>query len=169
MTQHRLGPETRRLVLRAFEPQDAPDFYALNSHPDVLRFTGEPPLTDVKAARDAIIGYPDWVRHGFGRWACVLKETGRAIGFCGFKRLDDLHEVDLGYRFLPEHWGRGLATEAAEASMNYGREVLALSRVVGLVVKGNRASIRVLEKVGMRYERDIVYMGDSCRLYRQHA
>ena len=59
----------------------------------------------------------DYRKHGFGRWGVVLKATGRLIGFAGLKYLDELREVDVGYRLLPEYWGMGLATEAAQASV----------------------------------------------------
>lgn len=132
-------------------PDDAPTFFALNSNPEVMRYTGEPPLESVEQARRAIIEYPDFTTHGYGRWGCFLRETGRLIGFCGLKHLDDLGEVDLGYRFLPEHWGRGYATEAGAATLAFGFETLELPRIIALVLPDNAASIRVLEKLGLRF------------------
>ncbi len=146
---HRLGPETTRLLHRAMVATDAEDFFALNGHPEVMRMTGEPPLESVAQARTAIENYPDFDTVGYGRWGCVLKQTQRLIGFCGLKYLPELDAVDVGYRFLPEHWGRGLATEACAASIAYGFETLGLPQIIGLVLPENRGSIRVLEKVGM--------------------
>lgn len=149
---HRIGPETARLRMRAMVVDDAEAFFALNSHPDVMRHTGEPPLTSVEQARAAIADYPDFDTVGYGRWCCVLKDTDRLIGFCGLKYLDDLEEVDVGYRLLPEYWGKGLATEACAATLTYGFDEVGLSRIIALVLPENPASIRVLEKVGMTRE-----------------
>ena len=152
MENHRQGPETDRLLLRAMTVDDAESFFKLNSHPDVMRHTGEPPLQSLQEARDALANYPDFETVGFGRWGCVLKSENRLIGFCGLKYLSDLEEVDLGYRLLPEHWGQGLATEASRASVSFGFEVLKLPRIIGLVLPENVGSIRVLEKIGMLCE-----------------
>lgn len=159
MTDYRIGPETQRLTLRAMTIDDAAAFYALNSHPDVMRLTGEPPLQSEDEARKAIAAYPDFDKVGYGRWGCVLKESQSVIGFCGLKYLDDLNEVDIGYRFLPEYWGQGLATEACVATMAFGFDVLKLDRIIGLVLPENTASIRVLQKIGMRHDGDVSYEG----------
>jgi RimJ/RimL family protein N-acetyltransferase len=156
---HRVGPTTRRLEHRAFTVDDAEVFFALNSHPEVIRFTGQDPVTSLEAAREAIAEYPDFEAVGFGRWACVFRETQEVIGFCGLKYLPELEEVDVGYRFLPEYWGRGLATEACRASLEFGLTTLELERIVGLVLAENVGSIRVLEKVGMQPDGEVVYHG----------
>ncbi|MBO6940962.1 MAG: GNAT family N-acetyltransferase [Deltaproteobacteria bacterium] len=161
---HRQGPVTDRLVLRAMVPADAEAFHRLNSHPEVMLYTGEPPMPSVEAAREAIERYPDWEDPGYGRWACLLRDAGpdaALIGFCGLKLLPETGEVDLGYRFLPEYWGRGLATEAGRASLEYGFTTLALHEIVALVLPENEASIRVLTKLGMRCTGDIDYLGDT--------
>jgi ribosomal-protein-alanine N-acetyltransferase len=131
----------------------------LSGHPDVMRFTGEPPVPSLGAAREAIANYRDFDDVGYGRWACNLKETQAVIGFCGLKYLTDLDEVDVGYRFLPEFWGRGLATEACAASLEFGFTHLRLNQIIGLVLPGNTASTRVLEKVGMQADGEFVYDG----------
>ena len=86
------------------------------------------------------------------------------VGFCGLKYLTDLKEVDVGYRFLPEYWGRGLATEACAASLEFGFNTLGLDQIIGLVLPGNAASSRVLEKVGMQADGDFLY--DEFRVLR---
>lgn len=166
---HRVGPETARLTLRAMTVDDAEAFYRLNGDPVVMRYTHEPLLRSIEEARAAIAAYPDFDAVGFGRWGCYLKETGRMIGFCGLKRLDGLDEVDLGFRFMPEFWGRGLATEAASASLQFGFNVLKLNRVIGLVLPENAASARVLEKVGMAREAEITYDGLRVLRYAAHG
>ena len=165
MHAHRTGPETPRLILRQMIVDDAAAFYALNSHPDVMRYTGEPPLESEEEARNAIADYPDFDTVGYGRWGCVLRENQTLIGFCGLKYLHDLDAVDLGYRFLPEYWGRGLATEAGRASIAFGFDVLQLERIIALVLTDNAASIRVLEKLGMRHDGEVSYEGQRVHRY----
>lgn len=165
MNDYRIGPVTDRLELRALTIDDADAFFAFNSNPEVMRLTGEPPLKSLQEAKDALNRYPDFDTVGYGRWGCVLKEERKVIGFCGLKYLADLGAVDLGYRFLPEYWGRGLATEACLASVEFGFDVLKLDRIVGFVLPENAASIHVLEKVGMRLEGEIHYQGHRALQY----
>ena len=159
MQQFRVGPETQRLTHREFFVEDAGSVFALNSNPDVMRFTGESLLGSLDAARCFIADYPDFDRVGYGRWACILKETQSIVGFCGLKYLPDIDEVDLGFRFLPTYWGRGLATEACSATLDFGFNTIGLARVVAFVMPENAASIRVLEKVGMQFDADFDYDG----------
>ncbi len=165
MISHRVGPATERLQHRAFTPDDAEAFFAINSNPEVMRYTGEPPLESLGAARRAIVDYPDFDEVGYGRWACVLRDTQAVIGFCGLKYLPDLDEVDVGYRFLPEYWGRGLATEACIASLDFGFNTLRLDQIIAMVIPENAASIRVLEKSGMQFDDDILYDGIAALRY----
>ncbi len=162
---HRTGPQTKRLEHRALTVHDAAAFFALNSHPDVMRFTGEPPLRSLEEARESIANYPDFNTVGYGRWGCVLKETQAVIGFCGLKYLPSLDEVDVGFRFLPQYWGRGFATEACSASITFGFEVLGLRCIIGLVLAENIPSIRVLNKVGMVPNGNITYEGQVALRY----
>jgi RimJ/RimL family protein N-acetyltransferase len=161
----RVGPETKRLAHREFTIDDADVAFALNSNPDVMRYTGDDSLASVEDAKEFIRHYPDFDRYGYGRWACVLKETRTVIGFCGLKYLPDMGEVDIGYRFLPQYWGRGLATEACSACLEFGFGTLGLSRIVAFVMPGNIASVRVLEKAGMQFEAEFDYDGISTLRY----
>ena len=163
--------ETARLVLREFDEGDVEPFYRLGSDPDVTRYVGGPALRDLDHARDALRSHPlaDYHAHGFGRWACVLKSTGEVIGFAGLKRLAELGEVDLGYRFLPAYWGRGLATESGAAALDDGFTRLGLTRIIGLVDPRNAASVRVLEKLGLTREAEVTYCGDPAVRYAVEA
>jgi RimJ/RimL family protein N-acetyltransferase len=165
MHVYRTGPVTERIALRALTIEDADAFFALNSHPDVMRFTGEPPLTSLEEARKALASYPDFDTVGYGRWGCVLRSEQQLVGFCGLKYLAELDAVDVGYRFLPEFWGRGLATEACLASLKFGFDVLKLDRIIALVLPENVASIRVLEKVGMRPDGVVDFEGERALRY----
>ena len=153
--------ETDRLLLRQYVEEDAEAFFRLNTDPEVLRFVPDPPLQSVEQARQLLIDHPiaDYRKHGFGRGACILKSTGEQIGFAGLKYLDELGEVDVAYRLLPAYWRHGLATEAASASLHYGFAELGLPRIIGLVMPENIASVRVLEKAGLRYAETALFWG----------
>lgn len=147
--------QTERLILRPFTLDDAEEYFPLVSDPDIVRYTGEPPLASVDEARDVLLTRPlrDYARHGFGRMACIEKQSGRLIGFSGLKYLEQLGEVDVGYRFLPDCWGKGYATESAMALMRQGVREHGLQRIIGLVEPANGASVHVLKKLGLQFER----------------
>lgn len=146
--------ETPRLWLRRFTLEDAPEFFVLNSNPDVVRYVGERPLATVEEAVEVLKRAPlhDYSTWGYGRLAVIEKQSQRLIGFCGLKYLSDIDEVDLGYRLLPEFWGKGLASEASKAVLAHGREVLNQRNIIGLVDPENRASAHVLQKLDFIYE-----------------
>ncbi len=155
--------ETERLVLREFVEADAEAFHVLGSHPEIIRYTHDPGggLKSVEHAREILRTHPlaDYKKHGYGRWACVHRESGELIGFAGLKFLEDLQEVDIGYRLRPEYWGLGLATEACRPIIDYGFEQRSLDEIIGLVLPENLASVRVLEKLGLRYQGPVDYDG----------
>jgi len=159
--------ETDRLLLREYVEDDAESFFKLNTDPEVVRFVPDKALLNVEQARQTLIDHPiaDYRRYGFGRGACILKSTGEQIGFAGLKYLDELGEVDVAYRLLPAHWGQGLATEVALASVRYGFAALGLKRIIGLVMPKNIASVRVLEKTGLRYSGTVTLWGHTFSRY----
>ena len=153
--------ETDRLLLREYVEDDAEVFFELNSNPEVLRFVPDKALLNIEQARQLLIDHPisDYRKHGFGRGACILKSTGEQIGFAGLKYLQELGEVDVAYRFLPNFWGQGLATEVAIASVRHGFAELGLKQTIGLAMPDNIASVRVLEKTGLRYVETVSLWG----------
>jgi RimJ/RimL family protein N-acetyltransferase len=153
--------ETERLLLRQFVEDDAEWFFRLNTDPDVLRFVPDKALANVEQARQVLIDHPiaDYQKYGFGRGACILKNTGEAIGFAGLKYLEELGEVDIAYRLMPAYWGMGLATEVALASVDFGFAKLDLKRIIGLIMPANIASVRVLQKTGLHYTETITLWG----------
>jgi RimJ/RimL family protein N-acetyltransferase len=113
-----------------------------------------------------------WVRqsyeeNGFGLWAAILKETGEFTGQCGLmpQEVEDRREVEIGYLFLRRFWKRGLATEAASASRDYGFIVLGRDRLVSLIDAANVPSKRVAERIGMRFEKKVTWHGKRICLY----
>jgi [ribosomal protein S5]-alanine N-acetyltransferase len=147
--------ETERLQLRWFTLDDIEAYNELGTHPEVIRYVGNEPFASLDAAKETMLAAPlrDYATHGYGRFACVWKQTGQVIGFCGPKFLPETQEVDLGYRFLPNFWSMGLATESSRAVIDYARHQLGLQRLVGWVHPDNVASARVLTKLGFSFDR----------------
>lgn len=144
--------ETERLLLRTFSSADASLIYDLNQDPDVTRFTGDP-VRDIAHAAEILEKtiLPQYALYNHGRWAVHTKSDLQFIGWCGLKARPERNEIDLGYRFLKTAWGKGYATESAFACLNYGFKKLGLHRIVGRAMPDNIASLKVLEKCGMRY------------------
>jgi RimJ/RimL family protein N-acetyltransferase len=159
--------ETPRLLLREMIEADAPQLFALGQNPNVMRYIpGEPPVTSHEDALGVLRQrvFPQYAL-GLGRWACVAKGDGAFLGWCGVKYIEEDGEYDLGYRFFEAHWGNGYATEAAHATCGFARERLRGKRVVGKAVHDNRASRRVLEKVGLVYEGESTAAGCLWAVY----
>ena len=150
--------ETKRLLLRQITLADTEDMYRLHSHPEVQKYTGEAPIASMEAMEEAIqarVG--NYAKYGYGRWATILKDSGEFIGWSGLAYLPEFDEIDVGYRFLPEFWGKGLATEATNAILDYTFDTLQIQRIIAIAMKENKASIRVMEKVGMAFEKYAPY------------
>ena len=158
--------ETPRLLLRKKVVEDAPFFLKLNSDPLVTRYTGDGAFKNLEEAEN-IVKYviSQYDKNGYGRWLVANKETGEPLGWCGLKYHDDTQETDLGYRFMQKHWGKGYATEASLACIDYGFKVLKLNRIYGQAMKENIASINVLKKVGMTYLREDLCVGHESFIY----
>jgi RimJ/RimL family protein N-acetyltransferase len=155
--------ETERLVLRRLCCDDARFILELLNQPSFLRYIGD---KGVRNAADAIRyiqtgPLASYERFGFGLYLVELKDTGVSIGMCGLLKRDSLPDVDVGFAFLPEFWSQGFAFEAAAAVMTYGREALGLRRIVAITTLDNAASIRLLGKIGLRFERLIKLAEDQ--------
>ena len=151
--------ETERCRLREFNTNDASAIYKLNLHPDIFRFTTDPPFESESAAFSFLENYKTYTETGYGRWAVELKSSSTFIGWCRLKFLQKENEIDVGYRFLPEYWGQGFAVETARECCKWGFEVKGLTRIVARIHKENLRSIRVAEKLNMVYEKDLMYDG----------
>jgi RimJ/RimL family protein N-acetyltransferase len=150
--------ETSRLRLRLFTPDDLDALYAVTSDPEVMKYLGtsDPRSREkTRATIDAILRH--WTEHGFGIWALEHKAEQRLIGWCGLQLLEKTPEIELAYLLAKAYWNQGLATEAARAAIEYGFGELKLKRIVAIARPENVGSYRVMEKVGMKYERDAHY------------
>lgn len=158
---------TKRLLLRPFTPEDIHPCYLMNLDPEVSQYTGDGGVVSKAEVQRRITVHVlgDYKKYGFGRLAVELKATRQFIGFAGLKYLEDLKEVDLGYRFIKAHWGNGYATEAAHAAVSFGFEKLELKKIIAMAFAQNTASVRVLEKLGFEYEKNIVEDGEQVGWY----
>jgi len=149
--------ETERLRLRGLTLDDAPFVLKLLNEPSWLRFIGDRGIRTLEGAQGYIRDVPlaSYARHGFGLLAVELKADGAALGMCGLLKRDTLEDVDIGFAFFPEHWGRGYAKEAAAAVLAHARTTLGLQRIAAIVDPTNASSIKLLERLGFRYERPI--------------
>jgi [ribosomal protein S5]-alanine N-acetyltransferase len=148
--------QSKRLLFRRFTLDDAALLYQLNSDPEVVKYVHEPPTTKENAPqviKDIIL--PQY-ELGLGRWAVFLKYTEDFIGWCGLKYIKENDEIDLGYRFMKQYWGNGYATEAAISCINYAFAHLDVSNIIAKAHIDNTASLKVIEKCGMRFLREDV-------------
>jgi len=161
--------ETKRLVLRRFELDDAQFILELVNDPDWLRFIGDKSVRNLEDARGYIQKCPMdmYARHGFGLYCVELKSDATPIGMCGLLKRDTLEDVDIGFAFLPRFRSQGYGREAAQATLAYGADVLGLKRIVATTTPDNDASGRLLGKIGLRFERMFAVPGENreVRLY----
>lgn len=148
--------ETDRLIFRPLIAADDVHLFELDSNPKVHIYLGKTPVTDIQQVRDAIASIQgQYKEFGTGRMATLLKHTGEFIGWAGLKRERNVngHDVfyDLGYRFMPQYWGKGYASEAADFFVKYGFKVLKLDKINAYADANNLASRRVLEKAGLHF------------------
>jgi len=155
--------ETERLILRRLSNDDAAFIVELLNQPSFLRYIGDKEVRTIADAVRYIETGPiaSYERFGFGLYLVELKESGASIGMCGLLKRDSLPDVDVGFAFLPSYWSRGYALESASAVMIYGRQVIGLRRIVAIVSPENEPSIRLLEKIGLRFERFIKLSEDQ--------
>jgi ribosomal-protein-alanine N-acetyltransferase len=148
--------QSARLYFREFTEDDVQLLYKLNSNPNVIKYVHEPPPT-LENVTDILCNsiLPQYKLYNHGRWAVHLKSNDEFIGWCGFKYIKEADEIDLGYRFKEECWGKGYGFEAVKATLNYGFNVLKLKRIVATSLPENIASWKIMEKCGMKYIGDI--------------
>lgn len=155
--------ETDRIILREFELNDMQAVFNFSSNAEVQKYTGDTILNNLDQAKDIIVNvwFSDYKKYGYGRYAVVYKPEHKVIGFAGLKYLPELDETDIGFRFLPEYWGKGIATEVSRKIIKYGFEVLKLNRIIGIAMPENLASNKVLDKIGLDFYKFDMYVGED--------
>ncbi len=161
---------TERLELRWLTQDDAPMMLAVWNDPAFLRFVGDRGIRTLEEARAAIESGPLnlYSQYGYGPFRLRLLDERADVGICGLFRRDTLDEPDIGFAILPDYCGRGLGFESSVAVLDHARYVLGLDAVTAIVSPENEASIGLLEKLGLHYDRPIRMPGDEhdVSLYR---
>ncbi|WP_028533950.1 GNAT family N-acetyltransferase [Paludibacterium yongneupense] len=154
--------ETPRLTLRQVETEDAPFILELTRDPSYIASIRDCGLNTLDDARTFIEQNirSSYLKNGHGLYLVCRRSDGQALGICGLLYRDALQETDIGYAFLPAWHGQGYAFEAAQACLRYGHEVLGKTRIVGFTSLDNRASVRLLEKLGLSYRHPVPF-GDG--------
>jgi len=155
--------QTERLVLRHFHQNDAEFIVRLLNEPSFIEYIGDKRVRTVEEANEYLLNGPigSYERFGYGLNRVELRETGEPIGMCGLVRRDNLDDADIGYAFLEQHWSKGYAMESAEAVLGHARNKLGLDRIVAIVTPENHSSIKLLEKIGLTFERKIRFSDDD--------
>ncbi|HLM02463.1 MAG TPA: GNAT family N-acetyltransferase [Pyrinomonadaceae bacterium] len=164
--------ETERLLLSEINESDAEFVLEILNEPGWIQNIGDRGVRTIEDARRYIVdklaaGYE---RNGFGLYLVELKETGASAGMCGLVKRDSLADADIGFAFLERFQSKGYAFESAAAVMDYARNKLGLKRILAIVAPGNRASIKLLEKLGLGFERMIKMPGEDeeIKLFARH-
>ncbi len=155
--------ETERLILREFKIKDYKSVYELGSNLEVQKYTGDKIIKSFDEAKELIknVWYEDYKKYKYGRWAAIYKPENKIIGFAGLKYLPEFNETDIGFRFLPDYWGKGLATEASKEIIKYGFEKLGIETIIGIAIADNIGSYKVSEKMGLTLYKIDEYDGDG--------
>jgi RimJ/RimL family protein N-acetyltransferase len=149
--------ETARLRLRHFTPEDFDDLFRLYTDAEVMKYLSMRTREQTHASLCKHIQH--WQEHNFGMWAVIHQASGKMIGRCGLGFLENTPEVELGYVFDKSFWNLGLATEASNATLKYGFETVNLDKIVAIAKPDNIGSVRVIQKVGMKYQNHAHYYG----------
>jgi RimJ/RimL family protein N-acetyltransferase len=158
--------ETERLVLRRMTADDAEFILKLLNEPSFIRFIGDKGVRNRVDAVHYIQSGPiaNYERFGFGQYLVELKQGRVPIGMCGLTKKDSLPDADIGYSLLPAYWSKGYAVEAAAGVKAYVKDVLGIRKLLAVTIPENESSIKLLEKIGFRFERMIRLSEDADEL-----
>jgi ribosomal-protein-alanine N-acetyltransferase len=158
--------ETERLTLRPFTADDLPELLRMRSDPDVVRYLGGTAMQTPEFTKERLRFYMDCrERYGFSMSPAIRKSDGAFVGWGGLQPLEESGEIEVGYGFDQPNWGRGYATELAAAWLRYGFEEAKLARIVAVANPENAASRHVMEKLGMKYEKNAWHYNHDCVFY----
>jgi RimJ/RimL family protein N-acetyltransferase len=151
--------------MRRLTKEDATDFYNLNLDDEVLKYTGDQPFKNLQSSIEFLTNYDQYDKYGVGRLAVIDKTTLKFIGWCGLKYSQEKNEFDIGFRFFKNYWNKGYATETAKKCLEFGFNKLKIETIVGRAMKENIGSIKVLEKIGMKFKENFDFDGQEGVIY----
>ena len=159
--------DTERLELLPFTEGDADFVFRLLNEPSFLRYIGDRGVHDLESARRYIEDGPvaSYARHGHGLMRVVRRADGEALGMCGVLKRDTLPDVDIGFSFFPAFWSQGYALESAGAVMRQARDVLGVGRILAITSQDNEPSMRLLGKLGFRFDKMVTMGTEELRLF----
>ena len=154
--------QTERLLIRELTIDDAPFILELVNEPAWLAFIGDKGVRSIGDAVNYILNGPvkSYHTNGFGLWMVQLAQENKSIGMCGLIKRDTLEHADIGFAFLAVHNGKGYAYEAATAVLEYAKNKVGLQHILAITNRDNIRSIRLLEKLGLKFERLITMPGE---------
>ncbi|MDJ0841642.1 MAG: GNAT family N-acetyltransferase [Acidobacteriota bacterium] len=147
--------QTDRLMITVFDAEDWRDFLELSRNPDVMQHISEgKPWSEEKTRRWIAAQSRKQAEQGYSRYKLVLEETGELAGFCGLGLFGNTGEVEIGWWIKQSLWGKGLATEAAQAVKDYALGTLGLDHLISVCTPANKASYRIMEKIGLTFREE---------------
>jgi RimJ/RimL family protein N-acetyltransferase len=159
---------TDRLIMRPFRDTDIDDYSDMCADAEVMRFIGGKTLTRHEAWRSMAMVLGHWVLRGYGLWAVEEKGSGRLVGRVGCHYPEGWPGFEVGWALARPFWGKGFATEAAQAALNYAFTALNQRHVISLIDKENLRSIRVAERIGETLEGETELLGRTVWIYGIH-
>jgi [ribosomal protein S5]-alanine N-acetyltransferase len=167
MNHNQASITTARLTLRRLRPEDANTLHLINQSEGVLQYFPNPVSPALEKVQGFIVGQEThWQEFGYGNWGVELKDEHELIGWAGLQYLPELDETEVGFLLDRPYWGKGYATEAARACLQFGFNQLGLEHIIALVHPGNMASRRVIEKCEMKYQDTIHLWGIKLMRFR---
>ncbi|EJS70185.1 N-acetyltransferase [Bacillus cereus] len=163
--------ETERLTLRWFDIKDAPFILELVNDPAWIQFIGDKGVKNLEDAKNYIVNGPVdmYNKIGFGLYLVERKEDLTPLGMCGLIKRDSLEDIDIGFAFLEKFRSQGYGYESASAVIDYGVQKLGMKRIVAITSTDNVNSGKLLEKVGLRFEKIISDSGEELKLFGYNA
>ena len=157
--------ETERLLLRFFRESDFPQYAKICADPEVMRFLGGSPMTEIEAWRNMAAHMGHWYFRGYGVWAVEEKQTQSLVGRIGFMNPVGWPGFELGWTLDRESWGKGLAIEGARRALAYAFNEMDRDHVISLIAPENVRSMRVAERLGEEVEGQIEFLGKEVFIY----
>ncbi|MCL1076728.1 N-acetyltransferase [Parashewanella spongiae] len=160
--------ETERLILRKFTENDIDALFEMNRIPEILAYIPTEPFIKREQATKLYktVILPNYEEFGFGRWAVHHKTDDKVIGFCGPKYIEELNEVELGYRYFPDYWGKGIGFEAAKGALSSFPEH-GIKSAIAMILEGNVGSENIAKKVGMKWRNEDKFMGATINVFHK--